>query len=103
MVSVTKRAYRRLRSIPMVNRGATSLLRPLARGRSVPFFVDHLPRLGPVVAPPKRRILRLIAAPAEEVANHVFWKGCFGYEQETAPTFFERASNARAVIDVGAC
>jgi FkbM family methyltransferase len=74
-----------------------------ALGRTPETFVRHLPRVGAVESRlPNGRALRLWSRGDDHVANQVYWKEWRGYESETTPLFYELASKASVVFDVGA-
>lgn len=103
-LDASRRAYRAVRSQPTVNRVATSVVRAVVpRSRRGHFFIDHLPRLGPVVATlPDGSTLRLVGERAEALSNEIFWLGWDAPEPETARVFWDLASSADCIVDVGA-
>lgn len=51
---------------------------------------------------PNGRVLRLWSRGDDWIANEVYWRGALGYEPETARVFFDLASRAQTIVDVGA-
>lgn len=105
VTSMSRRAFRWLRSRGLVNASASVMGRAVFRllGRDPGFLMDHFPRLGPVTARlPNGTFLRLEGIPAESISNAVYYRGWSGPEPEVAPEFWTQARAARIVIDVGA-
>lgn len=95
-------ALKRVRDFPPVNLPATSLVKLLVREPGA-WLVRYLPRTGVVEARlPNGRPLRLWSLADDWIASPVYWRGWDGYEGETARPFYERASRARVVLDIGA-
>jgi FkbM family methyltransferase len=51
---------------------------------------------------PNGKVFKLLTQGDDWVSNEVFWKGWGGYESETSPVFYELATKAEVVFDVGA-
>jgi FkbM family methyltransferase len=93
------------RMAPSVNRPTTFVARAVldALGTRSEFLIRHLPRTGHVARRlPNGATLRLWSLGDDWIANQVFWRGWDGYEPETAAPFFQLATTARTVLDVGA-
>lgn len=97
---------KRLRTWPPLNRPLTTSVRGAIRlARRVPneTVIGRLPRSGRFseVLPNGSR-LYLDSEGDEWVTNHIFWLGVFSFEPETSRLFYELATRARVVFDIGA-
>jgi FkbM family methyltransferase len=104
-VAATKRVLKRLRSMELVNRPATTSARAVVRGLGMDdsLAVKHLHRIGTVRCRlPDGDVLRLRACGDEWVTNQLFWRGFDTYEPESMPVFLQHAGGAPTIIDVGA-
>lgn len=97
-----RKVIKRIRDFPPINLPATSIVRSVVR-EPRPWLVRYLPRTGIVEAPlPDGTALKLWSLADDWVASPVYWRGWDGYEGETSRPFYERASRARVVLDIGA-
>lgn len=104
-MAALKQILKTLRATQPLNFVTTSVVRALSRlgGGAPEVLIRHLHRMGPVSSRlPNGRRLKLWSRADDWVSNQVFWRGWAGYEPETVPIFFERAKQARLVVDVGA-
>lgn len=100
-----KQQLKYLRNTQPFNWVATTLVRPILRitGAEGATVTKHLHRLGTVKAKlPNGRTLRLWSQADDWVSNQIFWNGWNAYETETLSLFFDLASRAEVILDIGA-
>jgi len=100
-----KQLVRRVRAVPALNTPTTALVRAMIRNRggTDEWVINHLPRSGRVTARlPNGGKMVLWSHADEWTANQIYWRGWGGVDPETTPAFFEAATNAGVVLDVGA-
>lgn len=105
MREFVKQQLKYLRNTQPFNWVATTLMRPILRitGVDGATVTKHLHRRGTVKAKlPNGRTLRLWSQGDDWVSNQIFWNGWNAYETETLSLFFELASRAEVILDVGA-
>jgi FkbM family methyltransferase len=100
-----KQQLKYLRNTQPFNWVATTVMRPILRitGVEGAMVTKHLHRHGTVKARlPNGRTLRLWSQGDDFVSNQIFWNGWNAYETETLSLFFELATRAEVILDVGA-